>query len=348
MRFPLSPPLKGIVEGPSRNLIPAGFAGRALNVVPFDSLEDRLRIGKRPGLKRLVENPVDGVGVPIFRMRQVALASAGFINPDGFFSDPLAGSEGWEAPPPPPPPQFPFEDLFDYPPGETLISVTPVSSFWDWIVPTGAPRLLEVTSIGNSIWSPSTDFTSDSHFAIFNPDTPPAWDITGKVSVMEVDITWQSLPTNEETSVGMAALPTFVAIDTRNSRQTTLFLQTFASSILLRWNVGSGSSEISETVSGSDIFAKMVNPFSGKLVQRENHVTGLIEVFFFEDGVPDPLVSGSFMSSPRDTIPDTLISSGPFAGKQAVWIESGDADGAGTELETVIITGVRMFLEDAP
>jgi len=183
MRFPLSPPLKGIVEGPSRNLIPAGFAGRALNVVPFDSLEDRLRIGKRPGLKRLVENPVDGVGVPIFRMRQVALASAGFINPDGFFSDPLAGTEGWD---PPPPPLFFLQDPFNYSPGSFLEDVDPPGD-WDYSldIDQSLPGMYEVNPSGVLFHNETT--SSERLIRLTIGSSMPQLSETGFTTIIDLD-----------------------------------------------------------------------------------------------------------------------------------------------------------------
>jgi hypothetical protein len=82
-------PVKGLTENVGYSTVPTGYVLDALNVVGFDALEGRLRGGKRPGTGRAIRDPVDGVGVPIRRMKQVVLDSAEFIDAAGFFTDPF-------------------------------------------------------------------------------------------------------------------------------------------------------------------------------------------------------------------------------------------------------------------
>jgi len=87
IRFPF--PVKGVTENCAYGVVPEGYALESLNVVGFDVLEGRLRGGKRPGTGRAVRDPVDAEGTPVFRMRQVTLDSAEFIDAAGFFDDPF-------------------------------------------------------------------------------------------------------------------------------------------------------------------------------------------------------------------------------------------------------------------
>lgn len=95
-------PARGFTEHASYSDVPEGFTVRALNVVPFDVLEDRLRGGKRPGTARAIANPVDTAGLAVQRMGQVTLTAGSFIAPDAFFVDtdwdlgsgPNGGGEG--------------------------------------------------------------------------------------------------------------------------------------------------------------------------------------------------------------------------------------------------------------
>jgi hypothetical protein len=82
-------PVKGVTENSSYGTVPEGFALGARNVVGFDVLEGRLRGGKRPGTGRAIYTPVDSVGSPVQRMKQVTLDSAEFTDAAGFFDDPF-------------------------------------------------------------------------------------------------------------------------------------------------------------------------------------------------------------------------------------------------------------------
>ena len=68
MELPL--PIRGVFRGFSVDKVPAEFSDDMNNVRPIDSLEKRLRLGKRPGLKKWsatqigsAENPVVSICV---------------------------------------------------------------------------------------------------------------------------------------------------------------------------------------------------------------------------------------------------------------------------------------------
>jgi len=63
-------PIRGVFRGFSVDKVPAEFSDDMNNVRPIDSLEKRLRLGKRPGLKKWsatqigsAENPVVSICV---------------------------------------------------------------------------------------------------------------------------------------------------------------------------------------------------------------------------------------------------------------------------------------------
>lgn len=125
MRFPI----KGVVEDVPFTQIPDGFTPRALNVWPFDRNDEKMRGGKRAGIRRLVRNPVDGIDEAIIKMKQVALASSAFINPGGFFTDPDFNQEGWIDPTSP---VFPIDETFNYTAGGNLKDESTWTGDWVW------------------------------------------------------------------------------------------------------------------------------------------------------------------------------------------------------------------------
>lgn len=88
-------PVKGYTENAPYRTTPEGFTTRALNVVVFDVIEERLRLGKRPGTARAVGAPVDADGTPVMALGQITLASDQFVDPAGFFTDPDWATPGW-------------------------------------------------------------------------------------------------------------------------------------------------------------------------------------------------------------------------------------------------------------
>ena len=70
MAIELPLPIRGVFRGFSVDKVPAEFSDDMNNVRPIDSLEKRLRLGKRPGLKKWsatqigsAENPVVSICV---------------------------------------------------------------------------------------------------------------------------------------------------------------------------------------------------------------------------------------------------------------------------------------------
>ena len=98
--IPLNFPLHGLTENTPFSRRPEGTTLRALNVVPFDTTDDRMRGGKRPGTSRAIREPVAEAGKPVQRLGQVTLAATFFIEPQDFFTDPAWDSPSWGWPEP--------------------------------------------------------------------------------------------------------------------------------------------------------------------------------------------------------------------------------------------------------
>jgi len=66
MEIPL--PIRGVFRGYSVDKVPAEFSDDMNNVRPIDSLEKRLRLGKRPGLKKWSATQIGAVEQPVVAM----------------------------------------------------------------------------------------------------------------------------------------------------------------------------------------------------------------------------------------------------------------------------------------
>ena len=65
MAIELPLPIRGVFRGFSVDKVPAEFSDDMNNVRPIDSLEKRMRLGKRPGLKKWSATQVGAAENPI-------------------------------------------------------------------------------------------------------------------------------------------------------------------------------------------------------------------------------------------------------------------------------------------
>jgi len=70
MELPL--PIRGVFRGYSVDKTPAEFSDDMNNIRPIDSLEKRLRLGKRPGLKKWSTTQIGAAEQPIVALTVVS------------------------------------------------------------------------------------------------------------------------------------------------------------------------------------------------------------------------------------------------------------------------------------
>ena len=72
MTIELPLPIRGVFRGFSVDKVPAEFSDDMNNVRPIDSLEKRLRLGKRPGLKKWSATQIGSAEQPVVCMITVS------------------------------------------------------------------------------------------------------------------------------------------------------------------------------------------------------------------------------------------------------------------------------------
>ena len=276
---PMQFPIKGIVEDVPFTHIPDGFTPRALNVWPFDRNDEKMRGGKRAGIRRLVANPVDGLDVPILKMRQVARASSAFIDPGSFFTDPDYETEGWELPPPPPPPEYEIQDEFLYVNDSELQTNDP-DGIWDYTAAgVSSSRRLIVANPPGYIYRDG-NFGSAAILNLVAGSGGPGtiWNESSTRSTyFDMDVSWLRTGGSGGTiGFGMYFWPGDLAASSSGTGRRVTIAHTYnatAPTILLRHLTG--------TVTGANIEATTTengdaswNNFAGTLRSRFNHADG--------------------------------------------------------------------------
>lgn len=115
--IPLPFPRRGLNQTVRRGAMPVEYTGDALNVLPFDPAEGRLRGGRRPGTARAIETQVAASATRVQGMRQITLAAGATSGVDFSLDDPFADLDprdggGFALPPLEPQPSWPsFGDV---------------------------------------------------------------------------------------------------------------------------------------------------------------------------------------------------------------------------------------------